>query len=156
MAILAHVLINFRLIKIVLMGLGITLFAMAIGSGVAWAEGGDPGGGDTLEGDLDAAVNFAWTLSAAFMVFFMQAGFALIEAGSIRARAVANVMGKNMLDFMTAGIAFWAFGFAIMFGGSNLGPGLESGNMLIGLSGFFLADAAYDVTTLLYWMFHVM
>ena len=118
--------------------------------------GGDPGGGETLRRDPDAAVNFAWTLSAAFMVFFMQAGFALIEAGSIRSRSVANVMAKNMMDFMTAGIAFWAFGFAIMFGGSNLGPGLESGNKLIGLSGFFLADAAYDVTTLLYWMFHVM
>ena len=156
LGVLAHVITKSWPIKIVLMGLGITLFTMAIRSGVAWAGGGDPGGGETLRSDADAAVNFAWTLSAAFMVFFMQAGFALVEAGSIRSRSVANVMAKNMMDFMTAGIAFWAFGFAIMFGGSNLGPGLESGNKLIGLSGFFLADAAYDVTTLLYWMFHVM
>ena len=81
LGVLAHVITNFWPIKIVLMGLGITLFTMTIRSGVAWAGGGDPGGGETLRSDSDAAVNFAWTLSAAFMVFFMQAGFALDRGG---------------------------------------------------------------------------
>ncbi len=144
-----------RLVRIALTGLSITLFAMTIRAGAAWADG-DPGGAETLAADPTAAVNFAWTLSAAFMVFFMQAGFALLEAGSIRSRSVVNVMAKNLMDFMTAGIAFWAFGFALMFGGSKLGPGLENGNSLIGYSGFFLSGEAYDVTTMLYWMFHIM
>ena len=144
-----------RYLRPVLMGLCITLVAMAIRSGVTWAEG-DPAGAETLAGDPNAAVNFAWTLSAAFMVFFMQAGFALLEAGSIRSGAVVNVMAKNLMDFMTTGIAFWAFGLAIMFGGSELGPGLDLGNELLGYSGFFLAGDAYDVTTALYWMFHIV
>jgi Amt family ammonium transporter len=93
---------------------------------------------------------------AAFLVFFMQAGFALLEAGSVRQKSVANVLTKNVVDFLMCGMAFWAFGFAIMFGGSALSSGLEDGNDIFGSSGWFLSGDAYDVTTFELWFFQMV
>jgi Amt family ammonium transporter len=93
---------------------------------------------------------------AAFLVFFMQAGFALLEAGSVRSKSVVNVLTKNVMDFLMCGMAFWAFGFALMFGGSALGAGLSDGNEFLGFSGFFLTADAYDVTTIELWMFQMV
>src|SRR3990170_1576849 len=118
--------------------------------GVALADP-DRTGATLLEEDPNLAVNFAWTLIAAFLVFFMQAGFALLEAGSVRARSVSNVLTKNVVDFLMCGMAFWAFGFAIMFGGSAFTSGLEDGNDIFGSSGWFLAGDAYDVNTFKLW-----
>ncbi len=58
------------------------------------------------------ALNTAWTLLAAFLVFFMQAGFALVEAGFTRAKNAANIVLKNLMDFAVASLAYWAVGFA--------------------------------------------
>ena len=115
----------------------------------------DPSGEATLAADPTAAVNIAWTLMAAFLVFFMQLGFAFLGAGLIRAKNVVNYMTKSFLDFCIASLAFWAFGFAIMFGGSGL-PGLGDGNDLLGYSGFFLTNNAYDVSTTAFWLFQVV
>lgn len=122
----------------------------------AWAQDPDPTGSTTLAADPNAPVNFVWVLITGFMVFFMQAGFALVEAGLTRARNAVNVLSKNFMDFCIAGLAFWAFGFALMFGGSGAAPGLETGNALVGLSGFFLSSAAYDVKTSLLWLFQMV
>ncbi len=122
----------------------------------ALAQGPDPSGAETLAADPTAPVNFVWVLVSAFLVFFMQAGFALVEAGMTRAKNTVNILTKNVLDFCMAALAFWAFGFAIMFGGSALAAGLEKGNALIGYSGFFLSGEAYDVTTVLYWLFQMV
>src|SRR3972149_5233936 len=65
------------------------------------------------------AIDTVWTMVAAFLVFFMQAGFAFLEGGLTRAKNVGNIMMKNALDFGIASIAYWAFGFAIMFGAGN-------------------------------------
>jgi Amt family ammonium transporter len=119
-----------------------------------WA--GDPAGKATFLSDPAAAVNFTWTLVAAFLVFFMQAGFALLGAGLIRSKNTVNYLTKSFLDFCMASLAFWAFGFAFMFGGSRTAPGLEAGTALIGYSGFFLAGDGYDVTTTLYWFFQIV
>ena len=116
----------------------------------------DPNGAATLEADPTAAVNFTWVLVAAFMVFFMQAGFGLVEAGLTRAKNAVNILTKNFMDFSVGGLAFWMFGFALMFGGSRAAPGLEDGNDWLGLSGFFLAGDAYDVSTLLLWLFQMV
>ncbi|MDR7569213.1 MAG: ammonium transporter [Armatimonadota bacterium] len=116
----------------------------------------DPSGAQTIKQKPEAAVNFAWTLIAAFLVFFMQAGFALLGAGLIRSKNTVNYLTKSYMDFSIAALSYWAFGFALMFGGSQLSSGLEHGNAWIGLSGFFLSGAAYDVTTILYWFFQMV
>jgi Amt family ammonium transporter len=116
-------------------------------------EGADPTGSGA---DAAVAVNFAWTLIAGFLVFFMQAGFALVEAGFSRAKNVVAVLCKNFMDCMIGGLAFWAVGFAFMFGGSALSSGLDIGNPFIGLSGFLLGGDAYDVTTAELWFFQMV
>ena len=70
-----------------------------------------------------------WTLIAAFLVFLMQAGFAMVESGFTRQKNSANIVMKNLMDFGVASIAYWAIGFALMFG---------AGNALVGTSGWFL------------------
>jgi Amt family ammonium transporter len=70
-------------------------------------------------------------LFAAVLVIFMQAGFALVEAGLTRAKSVSNIMMKNMMDFAVGVLAFAAVGFAFAFG---------SGNSFIGTSGWFIGS----------------
>jgi Amt family ammonium transporter len=79
------------------------------------------------------AINTVWTLIAAFLVFFMQAGFAMVETGFTRAKNACNIMMKNLMDFSVGSLAYWAVGFAIMFGVSAGG--------LFGTDGFFLSGA---------------
>ncbi|MCK4268825.1 MAG: ammonium transporter, partial [Actinomycetia bacterium] len=79
------------------------------------------------------AIDTVWTMVAAFLVFFMQAGFSFLEAGLTRAKNVGNIMMKNALDFGIASISYWAIGFAIMFG---------TGNALFGMSGWFVNVSA--------------
>jgi len=76
------------------------------------------------------AIDTVWTLVAAFLVFFMQAGFAMVETGFTRAKNASNIMMKNLMDFSVGSIAFWAIGFGLMFGADSLG--------LFGTNGFFL------------------
>jgi Amt family ammonium transporter len=116
----------------------------------------DPAGGDTLAADPTAAVNMAWTLIAGFLVWFMQLGFAFLGAGLIRAKNTVNYFTKSFMDFCIASLGFWAFGFALMFGGSQLFPGLMSGNSFLGFSGFFLTGESYDVSTIMFWFFQMV
>jgi Amt family ammonium transporter len=98
------------------------------------------------------AIDTVWTLVAAFLVFFMQAGFAMVETGFTRAKNAANILMKNLMDFSIGSIAFWLVGFGIMFGVSRLG--------LFGTSGFFLSTANPSTPGGLwqftYWMFQVV
>ena len=71
-----------------------------------------------------------WVMVAAFLVFWMQAGFAYVEGGLTRAKNTNNIMMKNLMDFSLGTVAFWAVGFAFMFG---------DGNGFIGLNGWFLS-----------------
>jgi Amt family ammonium transporter len=70
-----------------------------------------------------------WILIAAVLVIFMQAGFALVEAGLTRAKSVANIMMKNLMDFSAGVLAFAFTGFAIAFG---------AGNSFFGTEGWFI------------------
>ncbi len=65
------------------------------------------------------SLNTVWVLIAAALVFFMQAGFALVEAGFTRSKNTTNIMFKNLMDFVIGTIAFWIVGFGIMFGSKN-------------------------------------
>lgn len=79
------------------------------------------------------AINTVWTLVAAFLVFFMQPGFAMVETGFTRAKNAANILMKNLMDFSIGSIAFFVIGFGIMFGTDLFG--------LFGTDGFFLSSA---------------
>jgi len=120
---------------------------------------GDPSGAETYTNDIAGmklAINFTWTLIGAFLVFFMQAGFAYLGAGALRVKNTVNYFTKSYMDFSIGALAYWAVGFGLMFGGSKLFPGLEDGNAWIGWSGFFLTGDAYDVQTIMFWMFQVV
>ena len=68
-----------------------------------------------------SAVNTIWVLLGAALVFFMQAGFSMCEAGFTRAKNTGNILMKNLMDFCIGTPCFWLFGFGMMFG---LGSGL--------------------------------
>jgi Amt family ammonium transporter len=86
------------------------------------------------DGEINAAtagaINTIWVLIAAFLVFFMQAGFAMVETGFTRAKNASNIIMKNLMDFAIGSLIFFTIGFALMFGADKGG--------LIGTSGFFL------------------
>lgn len=66
-----------------------------------------------------SAVNTIWVLVGAALVFFMQAGFAMVEAGFTRAKNAGNIIMKNLMDFCIGTPVFWLVGFGIMFGAGN-------------------------------------
>jgi Amt family ammonium transporter len=94
----------------------------------------------TLKGnDIVNPVNTAWTLIAAFLVFGMQVGFTMLEAGFCRSRETVNVLMECIVDTCLCGLLFYAWGFAFMF---------SHGNGWIGYHWFFLqgAPATYEAT----------
>ncbi|MBC8472497.1 MAG: ammonium transporter [Planctomycetes bacterium] len=86
---------------------------------------------DSAREEVQLNINIVWTCIAAFLVFFMQAGFAMVEAGFTRAKNAVNILMKNLMDFSVGTIAFFLIGFGLMFGKSN---GLF-GTTLFGMSG---------------------
>jgi Amt family ammonium transporter len=89
-----------------------------------------------LYADTGAGINLVdtlWVLVAAFLVFFMNAGFAFIETGFCRAKNAVNILGKNFSVFAISMLAFWAIGYGFMFG---------NGNAFMGLNSFFVDEAA--------------
>jgi len=104
----------------------LVLLSILLIPGIAFAEGATP--------ESNAiAINTVWVLVAAFLVFFMQAGFAMVETGFTRAKSAGNILMKNLMDFSIGSVVFWLFGFGIMFGVSYLG--------LFGTTGFAVSDA---------------
>ena len=95
---------------------------------------------------LNQGANVIWMLGA-FLVFFMQAGFAFLGAGLIRSKNTTNYMTKSFMDFAIASLSFWAFGFALMWGTSALG--------IAGTTNFFLTEAA-DGQTYVDWVFQMV
>ena len=94
---------------------GLVSVALITGYSVAFAQD------ITSDADkLDQSANIIWMLGA-FLVFFMQAGFAFLGAGLIRAKNTTNYMTKSFMDFAIASLSFWAFGFALVWGTSEAG-----------------------------------
>ena len=91
------------------------------------------------------SADVTWTLVAAFMVFFMQAGFALCEAGLTRAKNTGNILMKNMMDFCIGTPCFWLVGFGIMFGGT--------GALIGGFDPMIMGS--YDFGTLPTWVYAI-
>ena len=67
-----------------------------------------------------SAVNTIWVLVASALVFFMQAGFAMVETGFTRAKNAGNIIMKNLMDFSIGTPIFWLLGFGLMFGSGKL------------------------------------
>ena len=104
--------------------------------------------------DLVRSLDTVWVFIAAILVFFMQAGFALLEAGLCRTKNAAHTAMKNFMIFAIATVLFWAVGFAFSFG---------DGNAWFGLSGFFLNTesafsslAMYDIPIWIKFLFQVV
>lgn len=98
--------------------------------------------------ELVYSLNTVWVLLSAFLVFFMQAGFALVEAGFTQAKNAVNILMKNFSDFLIASLAFFAIGYGLMFGG---------GTPFIGMSHFFLAGAVReDLPLMAFFLFQVV
>ncbi|MBI4886384.1 MAG: ammonium transporter [Acidobacteria bacterium] len=103
---------------------GVALALLAV-STPAFAQAAQP---DATKVALDTV----WVLVTAFLVFWMNAGFATLEAGLCRAKNAVNILAKNFIVFAASSIAFWVIGFGLMFGdGSDYGYGL-TGWMLQG------------------------
>jgi len=66
--------------------------------------------------DMARSIDTVWVLITAALVFFMQAGFAFVEAGFTRSKNTVNILYKNLMDFAVGSIIFWALGFGLMFG----------------------------------------
>ena len=71
--------------------------------------------------ELKVSIDTLWVLLAAFLVFFMQAGFAMVETGFTRAKNAGNIVMKNVMDFAVGSVVYWALGFGLMFGASRAG-----------------------------------
>ncbi|HQR34219.1 MAG TPA: ammonium transporter [Blastocatellia bacterium] len=145
--------------------------ATGTASDITAAEAGKP----TLEevaatvGHNKIAINFLWVLLAGFLVMFMQAGFALAEAGFTRAKNAAHTMSMNMLVYAVGMLGFWVSGFALMMGGIGSIPALGAAASvlnheftvtiagktmgLFGLKGFFLGGGTYDVGVFAFFLF---
>ena len=90
-----------------------------------------------------SSADVTWTLVAAFLVYFMQAGFALCEAGLTRAKNTGNILMKNLMDFCIGTPCYWIVGFGLMFGGTNA---------LIGTLDPFM-QGVYDFGSLPTWVY---
>lgn len=119
----------------------------------AWAQqGSDPSPGELMAAveQVQTHANILWTLLAACLVFWMQAGFAFVESGFTRAKNAAHIMMKNVLDMSMGALSFWLIGFGIMFGATN---------GLFGTDHFLLSpdngggDGQWEYT---FWMFQVV
>jgi len=103
------------MIKRLLRILSLTALILLFTTGLVWAADGP-----TAESNA-VAIDTMWTLIAGFLVFIMQAGFAMAESGFTRAKSAANIIMKNLMDFAVGTIVFWLVGFGIMFGVSKYG-----------------------------------
>lgn len=92
---------------------------------------------DAAVGEVASGLDVFYLLFAGAMVFFMQSGFAMLCAGSIRQKNVKNIMLKNILDACGGALGFWSVGYAFAYGGSDADK-----KGFIGSSNFFLMDAS--------------
>ncbi len=125
---------------------------------------------DTI-GHNRVALNLVWTLLCGFLVFFMQAGFALVETGFTRAKNAGHTMAMNLMVFVFGVLGYWLIGFALQMGGVGANP-LAGGTALLngefavhlfgkdfgifGTKGFFLMGQTYDASIITLFLFQVV
>ncbi|MCL4868668.1 MAG: ammonium transporter [Anaerolineae bacterium] len=119
-----------RIVQLAIVGL--VLWAMLAFRGRVLAQG-DPVTTELTDGII-TQIDTIWLFIGAALVFFMQAGFAMVESGFSRAKNAANLMLKNVIDFSAGSLLYFAIGFGLMYG--------ESAGGILGTSNFFLRDLA--------------
>lgn len=154
----------------------LTVIFLAAGVARADSRDGDTGGaagtGSELRQEVvhnKTALNFIWVFLGGILVFFMQAGFALVETGFTREHNAVHVMMTNLTVFAVGALGFYLVGYGLMFGGVGalaslggtevLGSRLEvvHGWSLVGLKGFALSGrGVYDAGVFLFFFFHVL
>jgi Amt family ammonium transporter len=103
--------------------------AVIVGIGISsYAQ--EPGNPQTINA-LTIALDTLWVMIAAFLVFFMNLGFAMVESGLCRAKNAVNILAKNFIVFAIASISFWILGWGLMFG---------NGNSIFGTEGVFFVS----------------
>ena len=132
-----------------MIGLFIIVFLMIVLPGILESSASAQDTYTTHETAVINTINTVWTLIAAFLVFGMQAGFVMLEAGFARKRETVNILVECILDTAICGISFWAIGYAFMF---------STGNGFIGYHWFFLQGVpdtygATGVAILAHWIF---
>lgn len=120
------------------------VFMLVFSATTAFAEVSDV---HTSINEVKQGLNTVWVLLAAFLVFFMQAGFGMVEAGFIRAKNTCNILTKNFLDFCMASLGFFLIGYALMFGDGNSFTGLK------GWCLFGLEPEASGIPLYAFWLF---
>jgi len=120
------------------------------------SEAADPTGDKTFALDIrgiNMSNNFTWICVCGFVIWFMQVGFALL-GGLLPAKNMLSYMTHCFIATTLGVIIFWFVGFGVMFGGFEfLGQHIGKGNSFMGLSGFMLLGEAYDVRTILLFIF---
>ena len=94
---------------------------------------------------LELSINLVWVMLGAFFVFFMHAGFAMVEAGFTRSKNAVSILMKNVLTISIGGIVYYVAGYAIMFGDSAGGFIGTSGFALIGVDDIGACHAVWCV-----------
>lgn len=167
---------------LILMGIFTTIFITVPSSVSAFSGGADPTGSsflvstgsETIKGVAETAnkamlgSNFVWVMICAFMVFFFQCGFAMVETGFCRAKNAAHTMTMNFMVFLVGAVGFFLIGFALQMGGSGGAATLGSGGSvlnkvlsipglggIIGYKGFALSGT-YDVGVYALFFFHMV
>jgi Amt family ammonium transporter len=117
------------------------------------------------------AINFVWTLICAYLVFFMQVGFAMVETGFTRAKNAGHTMAMNMMVVVFGVLGYWICGYALQMGGVGAGPlaggtGFLDGEFTVrlfgkvfglwGTRGFFLSGVTYDASIVTLFLFQVV
>lgn len=152
------------LFVVAIITVGLTIVAVAAGADPSGASYAAATGNETLSDVAVAAnraqlsANFVWIMITAFMVFFFQCGFAMVETGFCRGKNAAHTITMNFMVFLVGTIGYFLVGFALQFGGSGGAPGLGSGGSVLngilsipglggvlGYKGFFLqSGGTYD------------
>jgi len=141
--------LGFTILAGKMLGLMLVIFAMISLPGILGLSAMAADTYTAHETSVINSLNTVWTLVAAFLVFGMQAGFVMLEAGFARKRETVNILVECVLDTAICGISFWAIGYAFMF---------SHGNGFIGYNWFFLQGApdTYETTgvaLLAHWIF---
>lgn len=95
-----------------------------------------------------SALDTIWTLIGATLVFFMQAGFAMVETGFTRAKNAGNIIMKNLMDFAIGTVVFWFIGFGLMFAGN--------GSLIGGIDFFIQGDYSSSIPTFAFVIFQTV
>jgi Amt family ammonium transporter len=114
-------------------GMWIWLILLATSLSLAWA--GETTAPDIAQSvaELKVMVDTVWVMITAFLVFFMNLGFALVESGLTRSKNTVNILAKNFIVFAVSSLSFYVIGWGLMFG---------DGNALVGTQGLLLVSGA--------------